>query len=270
MTVESIQFQRFPRTNKGGLKMIEYGFFNSVDDDRLYNADSFNEFFNGILSETGVYKKSGDGLKVIPGDDLSVTISTGKARIKEHFINVKSVENLTLEPSDLTLNRWDAICLRYNQSERTITPFVIKGSSATEPSKPYRNAASDLYDICLAYVYIPAGATTITADNITDTREDTSLCGYVKMQIDTVNAGIREYRSIYKTTSETTEIPINISQFDVDNDLLFANINGVMFIQDSDYTISGTGSNAKIVLTNSVNADNTIEFRVIKSVIEVL
>lgn len=250
--------------------MIEYGFFNAVNGDRTYNADSFNEFFNGILTETGVYKKSGDALKVIPYSGMKVAIGTGKARINSHWVNVPNVEAVTLTESDLTLNRYDAIVLRYNSEERSINLMTIEGTAATSPNKPSIMRTASTYDICLAYVYVPAGATSITVSNITDTRDDTDVCGYVKLQIDAINAGIKQYRNVVDITSEVTQITIGIPQYDSANDLLFANINGVMFVEGEDYTVSGTGSSAKIVLNTSIKADNVVEFRVIKSVIEVL
>ena len=250
--------------------MITYGFFNSVNKDRMYNADSFNDFFDGIISETGVYKKSGMRLDVIPGTGMTVQVQTGRARIKGHWVAVESNEALELAGSDIALNRYDAIVLRYDASERNITLQVITGSGASTPVKPSIVRNENTYDICLAYVYVPAGSSSIATANIEDTKADEALCGYVKMQIDTVNAGIKEYRNIVTTTSEVTELTIGIPEFDSENDLLFSNIGGVMFVQGTDYTITGTGSAAKMVLKNSIKAGNTVEFRVIKAILEVL
>lgn len=251
--------------------MIQSGFFNAVDGDRLYNADDFNEFFNGILTDTGVYKKSGEAMKVVPNNGMTVNISTGRARILQHWANIPVAESITLPVSDMTLNRYDAIILRYSVTERTITPMYIQGTTATTPVKPSIMRTASTFDLCLAYIYVKAGVTSITASDIEDTRDDSDLCSYVKLQIDAINAGIREYRNVVTTTSDgTTQIAIGIPQFDAENDLLFSNINGVMFVQGVDYTVSGTGSSAKIILNNDVQANNTVEFRVIKSVIEVL
>lgn len=250
--------------------MIEYGFFNSIDGDRTYNADAFNEFFSGILSETGVYKKSGNGLKVTVGSGMNVFVTTGKARIKNQWITVKSSETVTLTGSDLTNNRYDAIVLRLDLSGRNITLTKIDGTPAAAPSKPSLVRNENTYDICLAYVYVPAASSSVTEANIEDTREDTDLCGFVKLQIDAINAGIKQYRKIVKTTTTTNNIKIGIPEYDAENDLLFANINGVMFVEGEDYTVSGTGSTAAINTNFSVQPSNAIEFRVIKSVIEVL
>lgn len=250
--------------------MIEYGFFDSVNGDRKYNADSFNEFFNGIISDTGVYKKSGGGLKVVPSDGLAVNVSTGKARINQHFVNIKGTETLTLPTSDVANGRYDAVILRYDETKRSITLGILTGTPSSNPAYPSITRTEGTFDICLAYVYVGAGATSIVESNIMDKREDTGVCGYATLQIDAINAGIRQYRNTFDLTSDATEIMIGIDQYDAENDLLFANINGIMFVEGVDYTVSGTGSNAKIVLNNTIRNGNTIEFRVIKSVIEVL
>lgn len=250
--------------------MIEYGFFNSVDGDRKYNADSFNEFFNGIISDTGVYKKSDGGLQVVPGDNLTVNVATGKARVNKHFVNIKSTETLTLSTADVANARYDAVVLRYDENARKIEIGIIEGTPATSPTYPNISRTESLYDICLAYIYVGAGATTISENNIIDKREDTAVCGYASLQIDAINAGIKQYRNSFELTADANEIMIGIPQYDAENDLLFANINGIMLVEEVDYTINGTGSNAKIVLKNILTNGNTIEFRVVKSVIEVL
>ena len=250
--------------------MIEYGFFNSVDGDRKYNADSFNEFFNGIISDTGVYKKSGGGLQVVPGDGLAVNVSTGKARINQKFANIKGTETLTLPTADVANGRYDAIILRCDETARTITLGTLTGTPSSSPSYPTISRSESVFDICLAYVYVGAGATTITESNIVDKREDTAVCGYASLQIDAINAGIRQYRNTFELTAVANEISIGIEQYDAENDLLFANINGIMLVEGIDYTVDGTGSTAKIILNHNLNTGNNIEFRVIKSVIEVL
>lgn len=250
--------------------MIQSGFFNAVDGDRTYNADDFNEFFNGILTDNGVYKKSGNALEVVPGTGMSVNISTGRCRIQQHFVAVSAVENLTLEASSMTLNRYDAIVLRYNQEERTITAQVITGTPASSPSKPSISRNANTYDMCLAYVYVPANSSSVSADNITDTRDDDGVCGYCKLQIDAINAGIKEYINVIDLTSNITSVNIGIPEFDSENDIIFANINGILFIRGDDYTISGTGSQAVANFNSTIKSGNTIEFRVIKSIIEVL
>lgn len=250
--------------------MIEYGFFDSVNGDRKYNADSFNEFFNGILSDTGVYKKSGGGLKVVPSEDLAINISTGKARINQHYVNIKSTETLTLPTADVANGRYDAVILRYDETERKITLGTLTGTPSSNPSYPTISRNENTFDICLAYVYVAAGATSISESSIIDKRDDIGVCGYVSLQIDAINAGIRQYRNTFQLTEDANEILIGIKEYDAENDLLFANINGITLVEGVDYTVSGTGSTAKMSMSNILEKGNVIEFKIVKSVIEVL
>ena len=249
--------------------MIECGFFGAVNNDRTYNEDSFNEFFSGILSESGIYKKSGAGLQVSAGQGLSINVPTGKARICNIFVKVKSTENVELQVSDIANSRYDAIVLRYNKDEREITLQALAGIPSSSPQKPEITRNENIFDICLAYVYVAAGATSIDTDNITDTREDKAICGYVELQIDGINAGIKEYKNAFELTTEANQINVGIAEYDADNDVFMASINGIMLVENIDYTISGTGSMAKVNFTNMLDSGNMIEFKVLKAIVEV-
>lgn len=256
--------------------MLECGFFNAVDGDRTYNAETFNDFLTSIMSENGIYKKSGDygkpleiyPFQVVSMGDLNIAIGRGRAIVNKHWVNLTSNIYMTLEPSD-GLTRYDAIVLRWNGENRNVTIEVIKGTSSDTPEKPPIVRTENIYDLCLAYVKIGPN-NYIHADYVTDTREDASLCGWVTLQVDAIQCGVKEYKNVLTTTGEVTELQIGIPEYDAEKDLLFANINGIMFVEGTDYEVSGTGSDAKITTTNTIRANNTIEFRVIKSIVEIL
>ena len=137
-----------------------------------------------------VYKNSGGALEVTVEEGLKINVSTGKARIKEHWVNVIAVETLELAAADVVNDRYDAVILRYDAEGREIRLQVLQGESATEPSKPEITRDENTYDICLAYVKVAAGASSV---GIEDTRADTQLCGYVKMRVG-MNAKMNELR----------------------------------------------------------------------------
>ena len=243
--------------------MLESGFFNAVERDRVYYADSFNNFFEGILTE-GVYKNSGGALEVTVEEGLKINVSTGKARIKEHWVNVIAVETLELAAADVVNDRYDAVILRYDAEGREIRLQVLQGESATEPSKPEITRDENTYDICLAYVKVAAGASSV---EIEDTRADTQLCGYVKMRVG-MNAKMNELRKTVALEEATTTIELGFQEYDAVNDILLANVNGIALVPDVDYSINGTGAAAQMVFMNTMDADNTIEIRIIQAVIE--
>ena len=77
--------------------MLEYGFCNAVNGSPSYNADHFNNFFAGILSDTGIYKKSGGAFQVTAGGGMTVNVATGRGRIDNHWISLTASEVLAIE-----------------------------------------------------------------------------------------------------------------------------------------------------------------------------
>lgn len=286
---------------------VTYGFFNSIDGDRKYNADQMSEYFNGLVSD-GVYEKVGNAFQVKASSGMTISVGTGRALIDSKWINNDATYNIDINVSHVTLNRYTAITLQLNRTNRTIGIVVKDGENATNPTKPALTNNTTISELCLAYIYVAAGVSAISQSNISDMR-GSSMCPWVTglvKQVDTsqlflqyqkayeefysemqewkktqeemfdswfatlsgqlqVNTYIKEYKNVVTTTTEVTQLNVGISKYDSANDILYANINGVMFVENQDYTISGTGSAAKIVFVNSIKAGNTVEFRVLKS-----
>lgn len=168
--------------------MIRSGFFNAVNGDRKYNSEDINTYLQGLVTKDGVYENVGNKLQVKALENMTISIDTGKAMTDFHWFTNDSLYNIVLDASDVTLNRYDAIVLRYNRANRETTPHVIKGANALTAKYPDIVRNDDFYDICLAYVYIEAGVSAITQSDITDTRLDTDVCGYITgliKQVDT-------------------------------------------------------------------------------------
>lgn len=165
----------------------EYGFHNSVNGDRVYNADQMSGIFNGLITD-GVYEAVANKLAVQPNSGMVIQIATGRGWFNNRWINNTSPYLITLEASDVTLNRYAAICVRGDNSNsvRTTEPYVKYSEYTTTPVKPTMTRTDDVKEYCLAYVYIGAGVTEITAGDIDDTRQDSDLCGWVTGLIDQI------------------------------------------------------------------------------------
>lgn len=168
---------------------FEYGFFNSVNGDRLYNSDQISTMFEGLLTN-GVYESVGNKMAVEPNEGMVIQINTGRGYFNGRWAKNTSAYLITLADSDVTLNRYAAVCIRVDQSDsvRSVTPVVIYSEFATNPAKPSMTRSELINEYCLAYVYIKAGATAITAANIEDTRNDSNLCGWVTGLIDQLDS----------------------------------------------------------------------------------
>lgn len=164
--------------------MISYGFFNSKDGDRKYNASHLNTLFDGIIQD-GVFQTIGNTFAVTPNlGGLSVNIDTGKCWFKNTWLINDSLYNLTFD--DVGSNGWsriDAIVIdinkqdgegKYDKRENTIK--VVKGTAAASPVKPdliyTDNETIDgegrgpHYQIPIAWVTVSYGDTTIEAADI--------------------------------------------------------------------------------------------------------
>lgn len=132
----------------------------------------------------------------------TVQLSTGQAWIKNEAFAGKSVcsntpVNLTFDLADSSLNRIDRIVLRFSKIANASELIILKGSPASEPTAPAIARSADVYDLGLYEVTVNAGAATITANDITDTRADRSVCGlmgdgvsglnHLQQQIDNIN-----------------------------------------------------------------------------------
>ena len=166
---------------------ITYGFFNSLNDDRLYNAETFNTYFEGLISSSGVYANVGDKLVVNPGEGLEVLVGSGKARVNNHWIKLSASETLTVTTAHNLFARYDAVTLRWNANTRDVTLQVVAGTPSSNPAKPEPTRDSMNYEIVLAYVLVPANAVSLSSSNIYDQRDNTSVCGYITGLVDQVD-----------------------------------------------------------------------------------
>lgn len=169
--------------------MWEYGFFNSVNGDRIYNADAMNNMFEGLITD-GVFESVGDKMAVQASGGMTVQIATGRGRFGGRWVNNTTPHTLTIEASDVTLNRYCAVCVRADATDnvRSAVPFLKYSDFATNPTKPTMEKTATVTEKCLAYVYIGAGVTAITQANIEDTRANEKLCGWVTGLIDRVSS----------------------------------------------------------------------------------
>lgn len=177
------------------------GFFNSDNGDRLYTSDQISNMFKGLITD-GVYESIGNKLAVQPNSGMAIQINSGRGWFFDKWVDNDSPYILTLNESDVTLNRYVAVGVRVNTnvSDRTVEPFVKYSALATNPVKPTPERSENIKEYILAYVYIKAGVTSITASAIEDTRANTELCGWVTGLIKQIDANtlFEQYDAIFK------------------------------------------------------------------------
>lgn len=165
--------------------MEKSGFFNSSDGDRVYDATDFAAYFANLVSN-GVFYASATNLQATPGNGLAVSVAAGSAWINGYRYENTDALNLPLTTANGSNPRIDRIVVRLSQVSRNVQLAVVDGTPAATPSAPALTRTSDVYELGIADVLIPAAATSIATNNITDTRLNTNLCGLVNSLVTAV------------------------------------------------------------------------------------
>lgn len=158
---------------------VTYGFYNSINGDRKYNALEMSSIFDGIIVD-GVYMSIGDALNVKSSGGMGITVGIGRAWFNHTWTLNDSIMPLTLESSDVLLNRIDAVVLEINNDSdvRKNTIKILKGTPASNPVKPSLIKSEMVNQYPLAYITIGKGVLSISQSNI-ENAVGTSACPYV-------------------------------------------------------------------------------------------
>ena len=139
-------------------------------------------YLAGLTS--GVFSGAED-FPVTAAGGLTVTVGAGRgwvhpSRFTGYSITKREADTLTLPLADPSLPRIDRIVMRYDAGARAASLQVLQGTASSTPTAPAISRTELIYDLCLAEITRPAGSTSITTGQITDTRLDEALCGIVR------------------------------------------------------------------------------------------
>lgn len=164
-----------------------YGFYDSLNGDRKYNANQFGQLFDGIIND-GVFMSIGGKLMVTAASGMNINVATGRAWFNSTWSFNDAIIVLEVPASEVLLNRIDTVVLEVNTAEdvRTNTIKIIKGTPATNPAAPTLSNSGKLYQHPLADIYVGVGVTEITQANITN-RVGTSDCPFVTGILETMD-----------------------------------------------------------------------------------
>lgn len=181
---------------------MRYGYFDSeitgVDSegmpifDRAETSELFRLLFAKLLTN-GVLAKPADCFQVLAGSSgLTVTIRPGFGLINGAFAYDASEATYELETAPTQYSRIDRVVLRCNYLDRLCEIVVKTGTAAATPIAPelLQPASGDYYELGLALVTISANQSVITQSAITDTRADSSICGYITQFIDSIDTEV--------------------------------------------------------------------------------
>lgn len=158
---------------------VTYGFYNSLNKDRVYNAEQMSSIFNGIITD-GVFASIGGSLMPIVGTGMQVVVKTGKCWFNSTWTLNDALLPLDISAADVSLTRIDAIIVEINSAVniRANTIKVIKGTPSANPAKPALTNTETLHQYALGYVKVTPGMTSVTADKI-EVNVGKSTCPFI-------------------------------------------------------------------------------------------
>lgn len=281
---------------------IKTGFYNSVENDRLYNAEDMSRYFAGLYTK-GVLQNYKDKFAVKANGGMQVKVPTGKA----FFSDGKYIENtadiiLNIDASDVVLGRIDSVVLRSDKNESVRNAMVVlkKGTPSSNPQPPAIEVGEYVEELLICNIRVDKLTENLTQSNIENTVANTDVCGYVTGLIDEVDTSdlyaqyqeaykqfyiesqqkfdewfnniketikatalMRRYRKTYTTTQEAeTRIAIDIPEHNSVLDIVELHINGLR-ATESEYREDGL---THIELTNAVEQGTELEIVVFKAV----
>ena len=151
-------------------------FYNSRNGDRVYNADSMSEWLLPFFT-TGVFNNC--FAVTATGDGMNISVGGGYVNIKGKTKHFEQAQIFTLEKASGTLARIDNVILRRDDTERDFYILIETGGFSKNPVAPEITRTEAIHDLKLAEIRVEVGAIKITQDNITDTRMNADVCGWV-------------------------------------------------------------------------------------------
>lgn len=148
---------------------VSYGFYNSLNGDRKYNARHMSMIFDGIIRD-GVFMSIGTAFVVEAAGGMILNVGIGRAWFNGTWTHNDAVLPIRLEDSDLLLDRIDAVVLEVdtNDNSRMNSIKIITGVPATEPVRPEMVKESGMYQYPLAYISVTGTTQEITQADITN------------------------------------------------------------------------------------------------------
>lgn len=158
---------------------LTYGFYNSLNGDRKYDAVQMSSIFDGII-EDGVFATIGSAMAVTADSGLTVKVGTGRAWFNHTWTLNDSLFLITAEESELLLDRIDAVVLEIDANEgvRANSIKIVKGTPASSPVNPEMLNDDLVHQYPLCYIYRKATSTEITQVDITNA-VGTTECPFV-------------------------------------------------------------------------------------------
>lgn len=172
---------------------VNCGFFDAVDNDRLYTADQMNLPYKRVISN-GVFATpqgtaSTDLLVESASNGMDIIINAGEGLFADKWFNSPSAITITVPNNTATTPRVDSVIVQVDQrtSGRVGNIVYRTGTPSASAAAPAINQVENVTEYRVANIYVAPSATNINNDAITDLRGSSS-CPWVTslvQQVDT-------------------------------------------------------------------------------------
>lgn len=286
---------------------VNCGFFDSINEDRLYSADEMNRPYKRIISNGVFATQKGTAstdLQVVSANNgMEILVNTGDGLFADKWFESVIPIVITVPSNTDLVPRRDSVIIQIDKRTVGRKGNIVyrAGTPDSNPMPPDIGTVENVIEYRLANIYVAPNANYIGNDAITDLR-GSSECPWITSLIDqvdtsqlynqwaaayqkyyddetqafnafmesltqqlSVNTNIIMLESHYTSTEEVTEIPINITGFNQEKDVLMVFVNRLRATPGIDYTIST--DNSKITLTKSIVANQSVNFLTLKSVV---
>jgi len=272
-------------------------FFNAINDggtyDRTYSAQDMCSYLNQIVGN-GVFPNPSTQLQARAGSGMQIIVAAGQGWIDGHKIINTADFSIDIAAADALLNRIDRLIFYCDYVNREMGIEVLTGQTAVTPTAPALTRNQSRYEMSLATITVNKQVTSITNAMITDTRADSSVCGWatgvieqvdtstlfqqwqtaysdyyasIKQQLDDfmetltqelkVNTYIQEYKKYVTLTASSSKIiPLDMTGYTYEeSDIMFVIINGLVGVDTVDYLLDTRGATPELHV-NLVGSQN--------------
>lgn len=191
---------------------LTYGFYNSVNGDRKYNAEQMSAIFDGIIRD-GVFQEIGARFRVRPEAGNVLIVETGKAWFNGTWILNDSLLRLTPEPADVLQARIDAVVIEVDKREavRASSIKIIKGVANNSPRKPQMLEGEFIFQHPIAYIHRKANSDRNISVSDIEIVVGRSECPFISgiLQVANIDAQMEQYTAKMRESLEHNQNELN-------------------------------------------------------------
>lgn len=192
---------------------LTYGFYNSIDGDRVYDAIQFGQIFDGIIKD-GIYATYKKGMVVIASENAGqVIIQPGRAWFN-HTWSYNDANLIMEAPApEVLLERIDALVLEINEeiSSRENSYKWVTGTPSSNPVRPTLTNTATIHQYPLCYIHRYPETTMIYERDITST-VGTSECPFATGVLEGIDldAWINQWDNEFHHWENTTKASYDV------------------------------------------------------------